>query len=80
MRYLLNGRPGSRSKVATQEVASTTEAEKSPVVVVLSSKEEEAKNLCVSNEELTETDTETVSESKKSSAVVEVNVCPRKSQ
>lgn len=75
----MNGGPGSRSstsKVATQEVATTSDSEK--IAAVLPSKEEEAKNLSASKgEELT--NIETVVGSKTSSAIVEVNVC-RKSQ
>ncbi|XP_072757525.1 organic cation transporter 1 [Anoplolepis gracilipes] len=75
LRFLVNGGPGSRSstsKVASQEVATTSESEKPAVVLPL--KEEEAKNLNVSKgEELT--NIETIVGSKTSSEIVEVNVC-----
>ncbi|EZA57336.1 hypothetical protein DMN91_002573 [Ooceraea biroi] len=72
MRYFVNGGPGSRSstsRIASQEVATTPEGEK--LAVVPPSKEEEAKNLSASKEELSNV----VVEPKAFSVVVEVNVC-----
>jgi len=73
--YLVNGGPGNRSKVASQEGATTSEGEKP--AAVLPSKEEEAKNLSApKTEELTNVE---VVGPKTVIAVVEVTVC-RKSQ
>jgi len=69
MRYFVNGGPGSRSstsKIASPEVADAPEGEKPATVPA--SKEEEAKNLSTSKQELTNV----VVEPKAFSAVVEV--------
>jgi hypothetical protein len=69
MRYFVNGGPGNRSstsKTVSLEVAATPEGEKPATVPA--SKEEEAKNLSASKQELTNV----VVEPKAFSAVVEV--------